>query len=114
MSATTGTPVLPGALKRKKTNKISQLTQQTVDEDPPARSEGEEPNNVRLDRNAIASDPHDEVPIGKKGPSTFEELLERELAKDQASRLAAVTAPSQGDLQPSRSVSKSSFLRRGV
>ncbi len=52
----------------------------------------------------------DEIPIMKSGPSSFEELLERELAKEQAGRLASnhPSAPSSGIPVP-----KATFLKRG-
>ena len=52
----------------------------------------------------------DEIPIIKSGPSSFEELLERELAKEQAMKLASnqPSDPSSGIAVP-----KASFLKRG-
>ena len=52
----------------------------------------------------------DEIPIIKSGPSSFEELLERELAKEQAMKLASnqPSDPSSGVAVP-----KASFLKRG-
>ncbi len=52
----------------------------------------------------------DELPIIKSGPSSFEELLERELAKEQEMKRAPnhPSAPSSGSSAP-----KASFLKRG-
>jgi len=105
---------LAAPLKRKKTNKISQLAQQPAAPGPHDHAERDEPagvlgaeqssNSVGLAAWLPPADPHDEVPIGKKGPSTFGELLERELARDQS------------NLPPAQNVkgaSRSTFLKRG-
>ena len=55
------------------------------------------------------SNPIDEIPIVKSGPSSFEELLERELAKEQAMKSGSCsTSAAVGT-----SVPKSNFLKRG-
>jgi hypothetical protein len=53
---------------------------------------------------APVSNGFDEVPINKRGPSSFEELLERELAKD---------AMQQGGSASLRQAQKGEFLKRG-
>lgn len=108
----------PVVAKRKKNNKISQLAQQPAAPGPHDHVERDEPGGFfGAERSSssvgssttyvlpAANDPHDEVPIGKKGPSTFEELLERELARDQTNLPAQV--------QAAKSASRSSFLKRG-
>jgi hypothetical protein len=55
------------------------------------------------------SNPIDEIPIIKSGPSSWEELLERELAKEQAMKQnAGGTAAGFGG-----SAQKTNFLKRG-
>eukprot|EP00960_Hanusia_phi_P076991 768635-Hanusia_phi.AAC.12 len=64
-------------------------------------NEGSPPNQTWLPPN-----PADEIPIMKCGPSSFEELLERELAKDASSKDAVKPAPNSG--------ARTSFLKRGT
>ena len=98
--------------KRKKANKISQPVQLDVTPDLPERDDCVTASTPALARCAGAAhsdraDPHDDVPIGKKGPSTFEELLEQELARDASSEVQA---------QTSKSASKGAklYLKRGT
>ncbi|KAJ1479723.1 hypothetical protein T484DRAFT_1748982 [Baffinella frigidus] len=75
--------------------------------DAPAREEGnvEVPPPISMAESPFqAPNPRDEVPINKRGPESFEELLERELAKD---------ALKQGAGGSSRQAQKGEFLKRG-
>ena len=110
----TAVAAAPVDQKRKKANKISQQPPPPQPSAGPGGPDGPPVTSVEHSLSSsmgtgawsghVAQDPHDEVPIVKKGPSTFDELLERELARDQASQAA----------QPSKSSSRATFLKRGA
>ena len=100
--------VAPAAAK-KKSNKINKIcVESPAASAPGAPAAGGACDAVPPAQNRSGgcrvADPHDEMPIGKKGPSTFEELLERELARDGASAAAPAA----------KGAAKATFLRRGV
>ena len=83
--------------KKKKQNKICDF--EPEDE---LAAEGIEP----LSMPTPPVNPMDEIPIEKLGPSTFEELLERELAREQG----GIESPRQTSPV---SITRSNYLKRG-
>ena len=89
----------------------SRMSQRWEDEEQEGKSNQEVLNGISNDCSPLSQEwllpnPVDEIPIMKRGPSSFEELLERELAKDSSSTDTIKSAPNSG--------TRTSFLKRGT